>query len=259
MVTIPHSGENIPPEATWLKSLPEHILMCDVDRFVDRLYESTLIQLGIPFIKTNWHRYVVDLNRIPQDVDAASVEGSKNPKGLHSRGYHWCETTLNQPLLTAPMSQSLHEKFTNLIYTPFHQQIQNQAQQLLKNNSKIYHIDVHSMPSMGTKMHRDPGHRRADIVISDCSGKSCQPEFKDLVIAAYCTAGFKVAYNWPYLGGRLTEQYGQPTLGHHALQVELSRDLYMNESSKQFNEAEAKLVQEKISSALKYIQAHLPQ
>ena len=244
-------------EAAWLQNLPEEILMCDVDRYVDRLYTSALAQLGIPVIKTEWHRYVVDLNRIPQDIDAASVEGSKNPEGLHSRGYHWCVTTYNQPLMKAPMSQVLHQKFTDLIYTPFHLQIQNQYQQLLKVNSEVYHIDAHSMPSVGTKMHRDPGQRRADIVVSDCSGNSCKSTFKDLVIAAYCTAGFKVAYNWPYLGGRVTEQYGQPAMGHHALQVELVRDLYMDEKSKQYKADEALKVQEKILFALRYIQMNL--
>ena len=257
MVTIPHSGEKIPPEAKWLMGLPEEILMCDVDRFVDRLYAPALAALKIPFIKTDWHRYVVDLNRIPQDVDAASVEGATSVAGLHNRGFHWCVTTYNQPLMKTPMSQVLHQKLTDLIYTPFHQQIQSQALQLLKNKTEIYHIDVHSMPSVGTKMHRDPGQRRADIVVSDCAGKSCSSAFKDLVIAGYCTAGFKVAYNWPYLGGRVTEQYGRPAMGHHALQVELVRDLYMDEKTKQYKADEALKVQEKISLALKYIQSHL--
>ena len=258
IVTIPHSGEKIPPEATWLKSLPEEILMCDVDRFVDRLYVPSLEKLGIPFIKTDWHRYVVDLNRIPEDIDAASVEGASHPAGTHPRGYHWCVTTYDHLLMKTPISKALHQKFTDLIYTPFHQQIQNQYQQVLKNHSEIFHIDAHSMPSVGTKMHRDLGQRRADIVVSDCSGKSCKPAFKDLVIAAFCTAGFKVAYNWPYLGGRVTEQYGRPGMGHHALQVELVRDLYMDEKTKQFKANEALKVQEKISLALSYIQAHLP-
>ncbi|WP_161971440.1 N-formylglutamate amidohydrolase, partial [Escherichia coli] len=57
---------------------------------------------------------------------------------------------------------------------------------------------------------------RADIVVSDSKGKSCDPRFKDLVIAAYASAGFKVGYNWPYFGGRVTEQYGDPKREQHA-------------------------------------------
>ena len=85
---------------------------------------------------------------------------------------------------------------------------------------------------MGTRMHRDPGERRADIVVSDCLGKSCDPHFRDLVIAAYTISGFKVGYNWPYMGGRVTEQYGHPSKGQHAIQVELNRALYMDEKTK---------------------------
>jgi N-formylglutamate deformylase len=254
-VTIPHSGEKVPPEATWLQGLPEEVLMCDVDRFVDRLYVPTLEKLKIPFVKTEWHRYAVDLNRIPEDIDAASVQGSPNKAGQHNRGFHWSVTTYNHPLMTAPMSRELHDYLRQLIYEPFHQKIQEQIQ---KQSQEIYHIDAHSMPSIGTKMHRDPGELRADIVVSDCSGKSCKPEFRDLVIVAYCTAGFKVGYNWPYSGGRVTEQYGNPAQGHHAIQVELNRNLYMNETTKKIKETETLKIQEKISKALQYIKMKLP-
>ena len=75
-VSIPHSGERVPDECTWLQNIDERVLMCDVDRYVDRLYETTLGKLGIPFVKTEWHRYAADLNRIPEDIDASSVTGA---------------------------------------------------------------------------------------------------------------------------------------------------------------------------------------
>lgn len=258
LVTIPHSGEKLPHEASWLQNLPEEVLMCDVDRYVDRLYDPALKNLKIPHVKTEWHRYVVDLNRIPEDVDAGSVEGHSNKAGTHNRGYHWTVTTYNHPLMTQPMSKKLHDHFTGLIYNPFHQKISEECEKLRKVHREIFHIDAHSMPSLGTSMHRDPGEKRADIVVSDCLGKSCKPEFRDLVIAAYCTAGFKVGYNWPYMGGRVTEQYGNPTEGHHAIQVELNRDLYMDEKTKKIKESESKKVQEKLQVALSYILSQLP-
>lgn len=232
LITIPHSGEKVPEEAAWLKSLPEEILMCDVDRYVDVLYEPTISALKIPYVKTEWHRYAVDLNRVPGDVDAKSVLGHKNSPGMHNRGYHWQVTTKNDVLLKEPISQELHEKLTALIYTPFHEKIRAQYSEISKTQKEIFHLDAHSMPSVGTKMHKDPGEKRAEIVVSDCLGKSCKSAFRDLVIAAYCTAGFRVAYNWPYVGGRVTEQYGNPAQGHHAIQVEISRELYMDEETK---------------------------
>ena len=257
-VSIPHSGEKVPTITPWLLNLPEETLMSDVDRYVDVLYKPSLTELQIPYQLTEWHRYAVDLNRIPSDVDEDSVIGSTKKTGTHSDGYHWVMTKNEVRLMSAPMSLKNHEELTQLIYEPFHVGIRNHYDFFRKSGLKnIFHIDAHSMPSVGTRMHKDPGETRADIVVSDCLGKSCHPDFRDLVIAAYVTAGFKVAYNWPYMGGRVTEQYGKPDQGQHTLQVELSRGLYMDEKTKQIL-PEYKLIQEKIFKALAYIKSKLP-
>lgn len=258
-VTIPHSGEKVPDFCTWLQNLPEETLMCDVDRYVDRLYEPSLQSLQIPWIKTEWHRYAADLNRIPQDVDETSVQGNPTKAGTHNRGFHWVVTTTSIPLMKEPMPKDMHEKLVTLIYEPFHQQVRDQYRHFeSQGHRKIFHLDAHSMPSMGTKMHRDPGEKRADIVVSDCLGKSAQKEFIDLVIAAYARAGFKVGYNWPYMGGRVSEQYGEPSKGHHTVQVEMNRALYMDEVSKKLNANEAQAVSQKVLKALTYIRENLP-
>ncbi|MGZ3691162.1 MAG: N-formylglutamate amidohydrolase [Pseudobdellovibrio sp.] len=257
-ISIPHSGEKIPPQTPWLSSLPEEILMSDVDRYVDILYKPSLESLQIPSQKTEWHRYAVDLNRIPEDVDVDSVEGATKKSGTHADGYHWVMTKNEVRLMPKPMSAKTHDELTQLIYEPFHAGIRNHYENFKKTGAQnIFHIDAHSMPSLGTKMHRDPGEFRADIVVSDCSGKSCDKRFRDLVIAAYAAAGFKVGYNWPYLGGRVTEQYGHPEKGQQAIQVELNRSLYMDEKTKKLLPRHQE-VQAKILKALTYIKSELP-
>lgn len=258
IVTIPHSGEKVPPQTPWLKTLPEEVLMCDVDRYVDFLYEPSLQRLHIPYVKTEWHRYAADLNRIPEDVDASSVLGNPTPAGTHGRGFHWVITTYKHQLMQEPMSLQAHNELVELIYNPFHEGIRKLYSALHeKGHKKTFHIDAHSMPSVGTSEHRDPGEQRADIVVSDSKGKSCDPRFKDLVIAAYVTAGFKVGYNWPYFGGRVTEQYGVPARDQHTLQVEMNRALYMDEKTKKLKPDEAKKVQEKVLFAMSYIRNNL--
>ena len=259
LVTIPHSGEKIPSSTPWLKSLPEEILMCDVDRYVDRLYEPSLSDLKIPYVKTEWHRYAVDLNRVPEDIDAGTVKGNKTAEGTHNRGFHWQVTTYNYKLMPEPIDPKTHQELTDLIYKPFHESVQKIYQQFKAEGApQIYHLDAHSMPSLGTKMHRDPGEKRADIVVSDVSGKSAGENYVDLVMSSYARAGFKVAYNWPYLGGRVTELYGNPKQGHQALQVELNRDLYMNETTKKIKDQEADVARKKIRKALERIIQFLP-
>jgi N-formylglutamate deformylase len=256
-VSIPHSGEKIPKQTPWLNALTEDVLMSDVDRFVDRLYEPSLKELDIPFQTTEWHRYAVDLNRIPEDVSRSSVVGAKNPEGTYLDGYHWVMTKSEIKILPTPMTEETHFELTELIYKPFHAGIRNHYEKLKSSGHfNVYHLDAHSMPSVGTRMHRDPGQIRADIVVSDCAGKSCSNKFRDLVIAAYATSGFKVGYNWPYLGGRVTEQYGKPQLGQHAIQVELNRGLYMDEVTKQIKDTHF-AIQKQIRSALVYIKSEL--
>lgn len=260
-VTIPHSGEYVPSEVAWLQGLSEAHLMCDVDRFVDELYKPTLQSLQIPHVIAECHRYVVDLNRRPQDIDCDSVLGSENPSGTFTSGFHWVKTTTGLPLIAQPMTQEAHQKFVHLYFEPFHREVRALYQKLEQGSQlgkrKVFHIDLHSMPSRGTAAHRDPGSYRADIVVSDQNGATCDPSFKDLVTKSYEAAGFRVAYNWPYIGGRITEDYGRPQQGQHVVQVELNRGLYMDEVSKKkvqtFSETQRRLAQ-----ALSIIHKELP-
>lgn len=253
-VTIPHSGERVPDFCDWLQGLPEEVLMCDVDRYVDLLYQDCIEKLNIPFVKTQWHRYAADLNRLPEDIDRDSVAGNANPSGKFDRGFHWTITTQGDQLMKKAMTQQMHQELIDLIYHPFHQNIAKLIANTKRVGSEIFHLDLHSMPSLGTKMHRDPGESRADIVVSDSSGKSAKSEFVDLVICSYARAGFKVAYNWPYFGGRLTEQYGRPSEGHHTVQVELNRALYMNEQNKKIITDKAQNTKVKLEKAISRIQ-----
>lgn len=252
MATIPHSGEEIPPEAHWLKGLDEITLMGDVDRFVDQLYETSLEKLQIPYVKTQWHRYAADLNRLDTDVDAEAVQGSSTPIGTYPRGFHWVYSTRGEKILLSPLTPEAHQKLVERVYHPFHHDVRELADSLqgLNKNIVIYHLDLHSMPSLGTPQHRDPGEYRKDVVVSDSKGKSCSEEFKNLVINSFEELGFSVAYNWPYFGGRLTEQYGRPDQNHHVVQVELNRALYMDENTKKIKMELAEPLKNKLFKVL---------
>lgn len=259
LITIPHSGERVPVETPWLASLPEPLLMCDVDRYVDRLYEPVLQELKLPFVKTEWHRYAADLNRWKDDVDADSVMDHPNASGKFPRGLHWSITTKGEKLMPGPMPRATHEVIVKNYFEPFHAQIREKFVEIKARGADVvYHLDLHSMPSVGTKEHRDPGERRADIVVSDSEGKSCSAFYKDAVIQSYKKAGFTVAYNWPYKGGRVTETYGIPTKGQESIQVELNRALYMNESTKQLDSQKLASIQYQLKNAVKAVYDVLP-
>ncbi len=255
-VTIPHSGETIPSEAPWLGSLPAPVLLRDVDRFVDQLYKSAIEQHCIPHITATCHRYVIDLNRLADDYDQDSVAGASLPSGTHPKGLHWSVTTFGERLISQPMPKALHDLLVKNYYEPFHAQMKQMVQKFAAGK-QIFHLDLHSMPSQGTAMHNDPGQKRADIVVSDFHGKSARKDFVDAVIEAYKGQGFEVAYNWPYFGGGITQMYGRPEQGHHTVQVELNRSLYMNEDTKEKSD-HFLAAQTKLSQALSKIFQRVP-
>ena len=87
-------------------------------------------------------------------------------------------------------------------------------------------VDCHSMPSVGVS--RDEP-RRPDVVIGDRYGTSCAALLPDMVEETMRGLGYSVGRNKPYAGGFITEHYGNPASGLHAIQLELNRAIYMDE------------------------------
>jgi N-formylglutamate deformylase len=232
LITIPHSGERIPRETPWLHALPPEVLLLDIDRFVDRLYAPAIGRLKIVSVTTDTHRYAVDLNRAPADVDSSTVVGAPLPPGTHPKGFHWAVSTQGHPILTSPISKELHELLVLRYHDPFHERVARALSEM-DPAREIYHLDCHSMPSRGTRAHADEGARRPDVVLSDFDGRSARPEFLAVLKAAFESEGLQVSVNWPYKGGKITQRYGQPRTGHHTLQIELNRALYMDESTRE--------------------------
>jgi N-formylglutamate amidohydrolase len=93
-------------------------------------------------------------------------------------------------------------------------------------------IDCHSMPSAGCgPQDRDRGWERVDFVLGDCRGGACAPMVTDQVEATLRRLGYTVLRNNPYSGGYVTQHYGRPAEGVHALQIEVNRGLYLDEVS----------------------------
>src|SRR4029077_7605468 len=87
-------------------------------------------------------------------------------------------------------------------------------------------IDCHSMPSTAGAKDERP---RADVVLGDRYGTSCVAVVAETVEATLRARGYVVSRNKPYAGGFITEHYGNPAVGLHAIQLELNRALYMDE------------------------------
>ena len=259
LFSIPHSGEQVPEEAYWLKGLPEVTLMYDVDRFVDRLYEPGLKECQIPGVVAPYHRYAIDCNRWPDEVDRDTLEYSIAPSGLHPRGLHWRNTTTGLMLIKKPLTRRLNRQLVKKCYEPFYEKVDALYKKFEDQKVKgVYHLDLHSMPSKGTAAHRDPGGERADIVLGTKDAKIRSPAWVELVKEAYTQEGFKVALNTPYKGGAVVERYHHPEGGRHSIMVELNRRLYMDEQTKKWLPGRAQALQKRLARVISHIYSRLP-
>lgn len=252
--SAPHSGLKIPSQAGWLKGLPDSILLCDADLFVDQLYGPALKAFQVPFLVFPYHRYAVDAGRFAEDVSPLIVEGAMPAPASDSPSFiHWHKTTKGDLLIKKPLSQKTHRELLRACFEPFHKKIRDQFADFRKKGFRqILLLDLHSMPSAGTDFHKDPGRKRPDVVLGDAGGLSASGFFRSLTERAFQRAGFKTAWNWPYKGGGITQTYGDPASGASALQIELNRALYMDEGSKQKSEDFQK-IREKLKKAMAFI------
>jgi N-formylglutamate deformylase len=90
-------------------------------------------------------------------------------------------------------------------------------------------IDCHSMPHEAIEAITTPQGQRPQIVSGDRFGASAGSDIVDRVEAAFISAGFVTARNAPFAGAYITQAYGRPSRGMHAIQIEIDRSLYMDE------------------------------
>lgn len=229
VVSVPHAGTAIPSEDRALLSATEDVLLRDADLFVDRLYANAP-KRGGALLAAQISRYVVDLNRATDDVDRDAVPSHPSPKPELPRGLIWRLSTEGKVVLRRPLSWEEYNGRLDRCYHPYHQKLAAELDARRQRFGYAILIDGHSMPSVGRSGHTDTGRRRADVVPGVRGGTSCDRALLDLVVSHMKAAGLSVAVDDPYKGGNITGHYGRPKENLHTIQIELNRDLYMDEA-----------------------------
>ena len=233
MVSSPHSGVIIPPEERGYYGIDVDRLRFDGDLYVDELYEGAE-QFGAVFITTAYSRFIVDLNRLRDDLSPRSVEGARRKRGpgyYHDRGLVWAVTTHAEDIYKKPLPQHVLARRLERYYDPYHAALRDELGRLKAKFGYVILLDAHSMPSRATQQHSDPGKLRADIVPGDLLGSSCDGWLTDAVCQFWENESMSVAPNTPYRGGGIVRRHGRPDQGVHGIQVELNRSLYMDEET----------------------------
>jgi N-formylglutamate amidohydrolase len=230
----PHAGAVYPGSFLAASRLDGTALRRSEDAFVDALF-ANVVTLGAPLMTACFPRAYLDVNREPYELDPRMFEG-RLPPFANTRSMRVAGGLGTIPRIVADGQEIYRARLTvdeglrriEWLYKPYHRTLRHLVHRTARGFGHSILIDCHSMPS--TSLARDDA-AKADIVLGDRYGTSCSTVLTDLVEVALRERGYAVVRNKPYAGGFITEHYGEPALGRHALQIEISRSLYMDERS----------------------------
>ena len=257
----PHSGEDYP--ADFDHAAPRSAVRQAEDTHVARLWRGALAH-GATLVEAHFPRAYLDANRGLEDVDPALfAEGERWPgpvrvtrKTEQGVGLVWRLARGGVPMYARGLSVEEVERRIRTCWHPYHDAVARALDERHRAFGAVWHVNCHSMPAVGDALSDDPGRERADVVLGDRDGTTCEAAFTRLVAEAFASHGYSVAVNDPYKGVELVRRHGRPAEGRHSLQVELKRTLYMDEASLLPNAGYARLEAD-LARLLAALQRHI--
>jgi N-formylglutamate amidohydrolase len=226
-----HSGRDYPERFLRMTRLDHLSIRQSEDAFVDELF-ARAPHLGAPLIRAHFPRAYLDVNREPWELDPAMfVEplserfNTTSPRVAAGLGTLARVVAENKPIYRDRLTLDDARMRIEGIYQPYHATLQKLLTEAYSAFGVAVLIDCHSMPRLA----RSGDRAGPDVVLGDRYGTTCAPMLADIAEMIFAGAGLRVARNRPYAGGFCTRTYGRPQHGVHALQIEISRHLYMNE------------------------------
>lgn len=230
----PHSGRDYPDEFLATSILTPLQIRSSEDAFVDELFAGAP-QAGAPLLAARMPRACLDLNRASDDLDPVLIAGTSrrflNPRIAAGLGVIPRVVGEGRMIRLGKLTLNEAQQRIDAYWHPYHARLRSLIADARRRFGTAILYDCHSMPH--DALHAAPmvGGRRPEIVLGDRFGASCERALVEAAAAIFVGAGFVVARNAPFAGGYITQTYGRPQQGIHALQIEIDRSLYMDESS----------------------------
>lgn len=229
----PHSGADYPADFDTIA--PESRLRRAEDMFVESLFDAAPVA-GAALLAALFPRSYIDPNRALHDLDRRLVDGvwpgdlRMSDKSRLGHGLIWRLCPPDIPMYGRKLTVAEIEARIQGYYRPYHRALRYAMERMLDRFGCVYHLNCHSMPAVSAPVTSSGGkRRRADFVLGDRDGASCDPNFTALVRETLEAMGYAVAVNDPYKGVELVRAYSDPMAGRHSLQIEINRALYMDE------------------------------
>lgn len=232
----PHSSPIFPSDFN--ACLPLNDLRDGEDVFIDALW-SHAPEHGVHLLLAEFARTYIDPNRHIGDVDLSMIDGewphTYVPSGKANIGKSLIWRTLDdgRPIYDRKLSVDEVQQRIQRYALPYQAQLQKLIDDHHQSFGVSYHINCHSMNAVSGKMGEGgAGIARADVVLGDRDGTTCDAEFTHLVKDFMQGCGYDVKINDPFKGVELVRAFSNPAQGKHSLQVELNKRLYTDDTGR---------------------------
>ena len=187
----PHSGRDYPAAFLDQTLLDARLIRSSEDAFVDQLFDAAPLY-GAPLLVAQVPRAYLDLNRAPDELDPALIDGiarpPHNPRVSSGLGVIPRVVANGRPIYRGKLSLAEARHRIATVWHPYH----NALRQLIDENQAQFGqailIDCHSMPHEAIEAHARPGHVRPDVVLGDRFGAAAGREVIDCIESAFAAA-----------------------------------------------------------------------
>jgi N-formylglutamate deformylase len=223
LISLPHVGTEIPAELHD-RFVPRALASEDSDWHLERLYAPLAERLGASLIVPRYSRYVIDLNRPPDDQPL--YPGAAGGTGLVPTRFFTSE-----PLYRAGAEPDAMEVAARreACWRPYHQALEHELLRLRERHGRALLFDGHSIRSELPWLFE--GELPA-LNLGTADGASCAPALTTRLGGVLAgQTRFSHVVNGRFKGGYITRHYGRPADGFHAVQLEMCQRCYMDEGA----------------------------
>lgn len=239
VLSIPHCGTAFP--ANIAAQIKPHLLSFpdDTDWQVHKLYDFAP-SMGITVIHALYSRWVIDLNRPPDNTPLYR-------DGRVITGLCPVTTFLGEPLYLDERKEvppAEVQRRLEMYYNPYHEKLAELLRKALDKHGRALLWDCHSIRCYVPSIHPE---KFPDLILGDNGGMSASPGLIETALYNLESGSFSVSHNHPFSGGYITRHYGHPAENLHALQLEMSKTVYMDDEERNYHHERA----EKVRSILR--------
>ena len=230
----PHSGTGYPHD--FGHSCDPQRLRQAEDTFVESLWGFGPT-LGATLVHALFPRSYIDVNRSLEEIDETMLDGPwPGPKRAGAKvrlgkGLIWRALDDGTPMYQRSLSIAEVQARISRCWVPYHDALARVIDEVSVHHGQVIHLNCHSMPSVAAEFSTEhPGLIHPDFVLGDRDGTTADPRLTRAIAQFLEARGYSVAINHPYKGVEVVQRYGAPRVGRHSIQVELNRNLYMDEA-----------------------------